>query len=295
MRRRIASLVAFALLSTFASTAPAQQESASSVVSGEEETKPTKTEEENGVVVKGGPRSPSWTQSRTFTGTRFWRLDPGQQEFELWYSARLKKDGDPEVNRHLWQAEYMVSLIRGLQFDVYFNYQYDKEHGPHIEGAQIEARIAPWRYGEIWGNPALYLEWHPRNRDANRGEARLLLGGQLGLPRLRGAFNLLWEQNLDSPTGAKADYLADREIGTTGAIAYELIPHVFAVGGEGQFKLDQQGEDVSLRDAARVVKAGPMFWVRLVEGHLHLTASALIGLTDKSDRYNPIVILGYRP
>jgi hypothetical protein len=276
-------------LASFARPALAQQEAASSVINGEEEA-PAKSASHE-VVVEGGPRSPSWTQSRTFTGTRFWRLDPGQQEFEVWYTGRLHKDGDVEVNRHLWQIEYMVSLIRGVQLDVYANYQYDAQGGPHIEGAQIETRIAPWRYGQIFGNPTLYLEWHPRNRDANRGEVRLLFGGQLGIPHLRGAMNLLWEQNLDSATGKKVDYITDREVGATGAIAYELVPHAFSVGAEGQFKLDQQGEDAY----QRVVKAGPSFWFSFMEGHFHLTVSALIGLTSRSDRYYPIAILGYRP
>ncbi len=86
--------------------AMAQQEGASTAIgSGEEgEAKPAPAKEPE-VVVRGGQKSPHWTTTRNFTGTRFWRLDPGQQEFELWYSARLHKDGDGEVKRHLWHTE----------------------------------------------------------------------------------------------------------------------------------------------------------------------------------------------
>ena len=132
------------------------------------------------VIVRGEKPSPAWTQTRTFTGTRFWRLDPGEQSFQVWYTGRFKHDGNSGENTHLWQIEYMVSELKGLQLDVYFNYAKDPAQGFHIEGAQIETRIAPWDYGSVWGNPALYLEWHPKTRGPNRGEARLLLGGSLG-------------------------------------------------------------------------------------------------------------------
>ncbi|MGZ3419768.1 MAG: hypothetical protein ACXVEE_17975 [Polyangiales bacterium] len=266
--------------------AHAQQESAAAGVQPEPQGAPQQLE------VKGdGERSPSWTQTRSFAATRFWRLDKGEQEVELWWSARLHKDGeDPAINRHLFQIEYMVSLVKGLQLDVYANYEYEVGKGTRIEGAQIEARIAPWDYGKIFANPVLYLEWHPQNRDANRGEARLLLGGEI-VPRLRVAMNLLWEQNLDSPTGAKADYIPDREIGGTGALGYEIVPRTLSLGGETRLVWDQQGTETY----KTTMKVGPALWLKIVPNHLRLTSTFLFGLDDKTDRFNPLVILGYRP
>ena len=289
-----ASSIVVAVAATFGATSSArgQQESAAAGVAPPDPEPPKLSAQPSEIVVAGeGERSPAWTQSRTFAATRFWRLDRGQQEFELWYSVRARKDGVDGDTRHLWQVEYMVSLIRGVQLDVYANYQYDKQNGPHLEGAQIETRIAPWNYGDLFGNPVLYLEWHPQTRDANRGEARLLFGGNLGVPRLRGALNLLVEQNLDSPTGRRADFLADREIGGTAAAAYEVVERALSLGGETRLIWDQQGTT----EYQRTMKVGPALWLSALDAHVHLTASMLFGLNDKTDRFNPVVILGYRP
>ena len=182
-----------------ATSARGQQESAAAAMP-QPPPAPLKSVE---VTVEGTPRSPQWTQGRSFTTSRFWLLDPGEQEFEFWYSTRISHNGTSGDNPQLWQVEYMNGVAPHVQLDVYFNYQHD-ETGFHIEGAQIEGRFALARhYGEIWGNPALYLEWHPQTRGPNRGEVRVLIGGQIFTPNLHGAFNPFIEQNLDS--GAVSD------------------------------------------------------------------------------------------
>lgn len=290
MRASIATLIL--LLSTLLIicvpfSARAQQESASAGLGAE----PTTSASAHTVEVKGDRAvSPAWTQSRSFAATRFWRLDQGEQEVELWYSARLSKDGDTSVDQHLFQLEYMFSPIRGLQVDVYFNYLWDVTAGTRIEGAQIEARIAPWDYGTVFGNPVLYLEWHPQNHDANRGEVRLLFGGKL-LPGLRAAMNLLWEQNLDSPDGIAAHYTTDREIGGTAALAYEIVPQHFALGAETRLIFDQQGGSTY----QTTYKVGPSIWWSFADNHLRLTSTFLFGTNPHTDHYNPLVILGYHP
>ena len=282
-------LLVCAAVSTLAAPSFAQQDSA---ITGVRAPEPTQEPIE---VTVGDTRSPSWTQSRSFTGTRFWRLDKGEQEFEAWYTGRFKHDGVDGQERHLWQLEYMVSLIRGVQLDVYFNYVKDAGDDPHIEGAQIETRIAPWDYGKVFGNPALYLEWHPQTRGPNRGEVRLLLGGQLGTPALRGAINPFYEANLDSATGVKADYKPETEIGVSGAIAYAVLPFL-GLGGETRVSAEQQGKTgFADRHYFSVVKAGPAVWLSLAEQRLHLTAAVLGGLTKDSDALAATLIVGYRP
>lgn len=293
-----ALLVVGALLSTTSTTrsAHAQQESAAAAMAGHDDDAPKKTTQkpEEQLVVKGGEQAPSphWTQSRSFAATRFWLLDPGNQSVEVWYSTRIRHDGNAGDTRHLWQLEYMFSPFRGFEVDVYANYAHDQLDGFHIEGAQIEGRIAPFRYGQVFLNPVLYLEWHPQNRDANRAEARLLLGGQLFTPRLHAALNPFWEQNLDSADGVRAHYVADREIGLSAALQYAIIDRHFALGAEARVLADQQGAPTSYQS---VVKAGPALWLNFDDGHVFLTATALVGLTNKSDLLNPIVILGIHP
>ncbi|MEO7097238.1 MAG: hypothetical protein ABI175_28515 [Polyangiales bacterium] len=283
------SLLSSAALSifTWSTRALADNESAAAVVNAHDDEPKKVTTDPNEVVVQGAARSPSFTQSRQFSTTRFWLLDPGKQSIEAWYSSRIDKDGEKNTTKHLWQLEYAYSPFRGLQVDLYFNYQWDKAQKYHVEGAQLEARIAPFRYGEVFLNPVLYVEWHPRNRDVNRGELRLLLGGEI-VRGLRGAINPFFEQNLDS-AGPGSTFLADREIGVTGALSYAVIDQVLSLGGETRLVLDQQGME---RGYNRVAKVGPSFWLRIVEERVFVTGSFLFGLTKHSDKLNPIVIFG---
>jgi hypothetical protein len=265
--------------------ARAQQESAS-VALPPPEPRPGPIE----VTVKGTPRSPPWTQGRAWNSTRFWLLDPGEMEVEVWYSTRINHNGERGDVQHLWQVEYMVGVLPHVQLDVYFNYAHDKDGGFHIEGAQIEGRFSlARRYGEIWGNPALYLEWHPQTRGPNRAEVRILLGGQLLSPRLFGAINPFLEQNID--TGADGKFSADREIGASAAAGYAVVPGRLMVGGEIKAAADQQ--DGTTYKAA--VKLGPTLFLSLADGLFHLTATGLFGVTGRSDSFNPFLVFAYHP
>jgi hypothetical protein len=259
--------------------ADAQQESAAAAVPSPDPTpKPIE------VAVQGPPRSPEWTQGRPWGATRFWLLDPGQQEVEAWYSARIQHNGVAGDVEHLWQLEYMIGVAPHVQLDVYFNYALDNT-GPHIEGAQIEGRFALGRrYGDVWGNPALYVEWHPQTRGPNRGEIRLLLGGQLG-SRLHGALNPYWEQNLDA--GADGKFVADREIGAAAAMGYALLPGRLTLGAEIKAGVDQEGGTAY----KGVALLGPAVWLSLLHGHVRLTYTGLFGVTRRSDAYYPIFVL----
>jgi hypothetical protein len=264
--------------------AVAQQENAAAAMPSSDQAQPTEE-----VVVKGATRSPQWTQGRTWGATRFWLLDPGEQEVEAWYSARIKHNGVAGDNEHLWQLEYMTGVTPHVQLDVYFNYALDNS-GPHIEGAQIEGRFSLGRhYGDVWANPALYVEWHPQTRGANRGELRLLLGGQLGSPRLYGAINPYLEQNIDE--GADGAFVADREMGASAAMGYAMIPGRLSLGAEVKAGVDQQGGTTY----QGVALAGPAVWLTTLSGHLRFTFTALYGMTRRSDAYYPIFVLAVHP
>jgi hypothetical protein len=271
-------------VSLSAGSAFAQQESAAAAMPRPEP--PAKPVE---ITVVGEPKSPTWTQGRSFAATRVWLLDPGEQEFELWYSTRISHNGTSGDNPQLWQIEYMKGVAPHVQLDVYFNYQHD-DTGFHIEGAQIEGRFSLARhYGETWGNPALYLEWHPQTRGPNRGEVRLLIGGQIFSPNFHGAFNPFLEQNLDS--GPDGKFSADREIGASAAFGYAIIPGMFSLGAELKGAADQQDE----KDYKGVFKVGPSLWLNLFDSHFRITYAGLIGVTKRSDAFNPFLVLGYTP
>lgn len=242
------------------------------------------------VTVRGDqPKSPVFSQGRPWAATRFWVLDPGEQEAEVWYSSRINHNGVKGDSPHLLQVEYMAGVTPRVQLDVYFNYKFEGDKS-QIEGAQIEGRFAlARRYGEIWGNPALYLEWHPKTRGPNRAEARLLLGGEIFRPDLFGAINPFFEQNLDEEADGK--FVSDREIGFTAALSYALLPGRLSLGAEIKAAADQQDEI----DYKAVVKMGPAVWLSLFDGFLRVTYTGLFGLTSRSDAYNPIVILGIHP
>jgi hypothetical protein len=285
-RKQLLSAAAAVLAATeWVLPARAQQESAAAAM-----PRPASTQEPIEVTVQGAPpRSPAWTQSRSFGATRFWLLDPGEQEAEAWYSARIAHNGVRGDDEHLWQLEYMIGVAPRVQLDVYFNLAAGGGESLHIEGAQIETRIAlARRYGEIFGNPALYLEWHPQTNGPNRAEVRFLLGGELATPRLRAAINPFVEQNLDA--GPDGTFHPDREIGAAGAMSYAVVSDWLSLGAEVKAAADQQDET----SYKPVVKAGPALWLALWRDRLRFTSTGLVGLTRQSDRYNPMFILGLR-
>jgi hypothetical protein len=265
--------------------AAAQQESAAAAM-----PRPEPAAKPLEVDVPGVPRSPEWTQGRSWGATRFWLLDPGEQEVEAWYSTRINHNGVAGDVKHLWQLEYMFGVAPHVQLDVYFNYAHDQEQGFHIEGAQIEGRFSlARRYGQIWGNPALYVEWHPQTRGPNRGELRLLIGGELLTPRLHGAINPFFEQNLDS--GPDGKFSSDREVGASAAIGYAAVPGRLSVGAEIKAAADQQDG----KTYKGVALLGPSLWLNTLRGHLRFTAVALFGMTRRSDSFYPIFVVAVHP
>src|SRR5262245_61980549 len=161
-------------------------------------------------------RSPEFTQDRTFGATRFWKLDEGVYEAEVWW--RLRDPRGPG-HYHLVQAELEIGLSPRIQLDLYENLLIQDGELYH-EGNQIEARIAiDPVYGRTWGNPVVYLEWHPRHLDADRAETRLLLGGELA-PKLLGAANLFYEQNI---TNTVAGFVPNPEVGVTASLSYAVL------------------------------------------------------------------------
>src|SRR6185369_13759380 len=72
-------------------------------------------------LVRAHRPSPAWTQDRSFTSTRFWLLDPGNYEVEMWMRTRIPHEiggvrGPAEVR---WQHEIEIGVVPHLQIDLY--------------------------------------------------------------------------------------------------------------------------------------------------------------------------------
>jgi hypothetical protein len=230
--------------------------------------------------------SPTWTQDRTFPGTRFWKLDPGSYELEVWWRVRKPRDEDAF---HILQAEVEIGLTPRLQLDIYENWTTENSGTMHHDGNQIEARIAfDPVYGRTPLNPVLYLEWQPRHLQADRAEARLLLGGALLGPRLVGAVNLFYEQNVTKETDG---WVPNPELGVTAASSLAVLGQFLRAGGEVKlaFEKDHWGD-------ARWQKqllVGPNVSARIVSQAMKLYATVLFGVTHDAKSVDAFLIAAY--
>jgi hypothetical protein len=232
-----------------------------------------------------GPRpSPEHTQDRNFAGTRFWLVDPGRFEVESWWDQKLKRDGSSE---NLLQLEVEIGIAPHLQLDLYQNFKVGAE-GFTVEGNQLELRYSFARhYDDILLNPVLYLEWHPRHGAQDRAEARLLLGGDVGVRGLWAA-NVFYEQNIDDFEKPYAEG-TDTELGATGAFSWAVWDRYLRVGAEVKAGLDQHGTPTYYPMAL----AGPNVLLKVPDADLKLTATAFFGLSEHDPRMRLLVIAGW--
>lgn len=254
--------------------------------------------------------SPQWTQDRSFTSTRFWLLDAGNYEAQVWFRTRTFPEigGRSAPAEFLLQAEVEIGVLPHLQIDVYHNLTFNTDgsgnRGFQVEGNQIEARIAiPRYYGQIFANPVIYLEWHPRYGQPDRGEIRLLLGGA-PTERLYLAVNPYVEANLqnsdivDAMGNSSNRYLADVEFGTTVAAGVRVTDR-FRINGEMKIGADMLG-DVDNR-LHFVWWLGPGFILKPLptryNRHLKIMGTVLFAMTGTAldrgaQQVEPLLILG---
>ncbi len=229
--------------------------------------------------------SPDRTQDRVFSGSRFWLLDPGQYEVEVWVSDKFKRDHSDEG---LLQVEIEIGLAPHLQLDLYQNFNFGSG-GFAIEGNQLELRIAFGReYNQVPLNPVLYLEWHPRKSAQDRAEVRLLVGGDLG-SRLIGSANLFFEGNIDGYNTPGTEG-ADLEAGATAALSACIVEDVFRIGAELKIGADEHGGP----SFQPMLLVGPNVLLKTKRLGLKLTATLLIGLMPKDPRLQPFIIAGWQ-
>lgn len=232
--------------------------------------------------------SPEATQDRTFPGTRFWKLDRGHQELELWWRFRFAPNSDkttPEYN--IVQLEYEYGLTDRVQLDIYENLT-DEGGTWKREGTQIEARIAVDPvYGRTPLNPVIYLEWHPLHLGPTRAETRLLLGDQMFSDKVMGAINLFYEQNVTK--NAENTFVPNPEAGFTAAASYAVSGQKLRLGGEVKFALEKN----LFRDArwTQQVLIGPNLSTRIAGTKLKPYSTVLFGVTHDARKVDGYLIL----
>src|SRR5579871_5385295 len=254
-------------------------------------------------TVKAHNPSPLWTQDRSFTSTRFWLLDPGQYEVETWLRTRVfhEINGTQPPAEILFQNELEIGLFPHVQIDIYENLTFNVEdggkRGVQQEGVQLEARIAiPSYYDQIFGNPVIYLEFHPMHNNPDRAEVRILLGeGFLG-NRLYVAMNPYFETNVEQLGG---QWILDAELGTTLAAGVKITDWL-RVSGEVKVGGDMLGDPSNKFHF--VAWAGPGFILKPLPGklkqYLKIMGTLLIDLLPRSDptvnpqQLEPLFIIG---
>jgi len=230
-------------------------------------------------------KSPVQTQDRVFGTSRFWKLDPGRYEVEVWWDQKFNRD---EPNVALLQLEIEIGLTPHIQLDLYQNFilsngQFD------VEGNQFEMRYAfASQYNEISWNPVLYLEWHPRKQAQDRAEVRLLMGGDLPAAGLW-AVNLFFEGNVDYFKASYAEGF-DGEMGATAAVSFPVVKDVLRLGAELQGGVDQHGSPRFYASGF----LGPDLLLTYRPAGLKLTATALFGLLPEDPRVRLLVIAGWQ-
>ncbi len=255
--------------------------------------------------------SPEWTQDRSFTSTRFWRMDPGNFEVQAWLRTRIGHavDGKRGLATVLWQHEVEIGVAPHLQIDLYENLTMNVDENGHRgiqqEGVQIEARVAiPSYYGQMFGNPVLYFEFHPRRAEPDRVEFRLLMGGA-PTKWFYLAVNPYVETNVEATetvtldtTGApillkQSKFIADMEFGATAAFGFR-VSEWLRLSGEIKIGADMLGDENNRPHF--VGFTGPGFILRpLRNRYFKIMGTCLFALpgTDvRAQEFEPLVIVG---
>jgi hypothetical protein len=230
-------------------------------------------------------KSPYVTQERPFAASRFWKLDPGRYQVELWWDEKFYRNDQPSYA--LLKLEFEIGLTPHIQLDLYQNFSVS-EGQFNVEGNQFEIRYAfATEYNEIPWNPVVYLEWYPRKNAQDRAEIRLLMGGDLG-PTGLWAMNLYAEGNVDYFKASYAEGF-DGEFGASAAVSWPVINDWLRLGAEAKGGVDQHGTSTFYPSAL----VGPNVLLTYRPANLKITATALFGLFSEDPLVRLFVIAGW--
>lgn len=209
---------------------------------------------------------PRWTATRRFPTSRLYVVPEGKVEVEAWARGTFK--GDEAEWRFLQEVE--IGLPNRFQLDLYLRQDYDTESDETLWGAQFEVRYAFADWGEIWGNPTLYLEYVLLDQRNDKFEPKLLFGGEV-TERLHWAANLVGEFEL----GGEREH----EYQVTTALSYTVIDSKFSVGIEDIFTfVDVDGNRGDFETSFVI---GPSFQYKPIN-NLTMNFAPLVGIGHDS-------------
>jgi hypothetical protein len=226
----------------------------------------------------GSNQQPRWTTERLFPTTRVYVLPEGTIHGEYWMRIQNPREGDTRV-RDYYELEF--GLPNRFQLDLYLVSDHTGANVPgDITTEMIEGRYAFADWGEIWGNPTVYLEYiHQDSPDGLEG--KLLLGSEVS-PGWHWASNLACEQQT---AGER-----ERELQLTGGLSHTIIDDKFSMGVEG--KLQQTDTEDDPGDDEDVFEIGPtMRWQPSERSYIDF--APLIGFGGESPQAEIFLIMGW--
>lgn len=219
----------------------------------------------------GDYQQPRWTSVRVFPTTRVYVVPSGQVEFEYWLT--VKDDGRNAKERVIEsQYEFEFGLGHRVQLDLYLVAEQVGDQGTFaLSGEKIELRYALADWGELWGNPAVYLEYS-HNRDApDKLEGKLLLGWELA-PGVHAGLNVVFERELSGPDQGQEGKL-------TFGIGYAVLDSVLSIGAEAFVEAKDVRHD--RWDLVTEIGLGPSIsWHPVEPAHVLITPLAVTELDD---------------
>ena len=233
--------------------------------------------------------SPLDTQTRQFTLSRFWRLDPGRYEVEVWLDTKFAKHG--EGSESTLKTEIEIGLSTHIQLDIYLNFGWgtgNESSSFGYQGVSLEMRysIASY-YNAISWNPVLYLEFTTNKTAQDRFEFRFLTGGDLSFWSGLWASNFFFETNVDDYNGADG---LDMELGITASANFPVLRDWLRLGAEMRVGVDQHGTSTFYGN----FQIGPEMVATYQPANLKLTASALFGVCPEDPLVRLYLIAGWQ-
>jgi hypothetical protein len=226
---------------------------------------------------------PRWTAQRLFGETRIYVIPEGTVEFEYWLAPELHRNHEPTDFTHQFEVEF--GLPYHFQLDLY---AVANQAGPkgqlQFNEQKVEMRWALADWGKIPGNPALYLEWNPRNLLPPHVEGKLLLGGQIRSGWHWGS-NFVFEH--------EAGGLQENSKEWTLGVSRVIRESKFSFGAESKLAFVNEKDSLGHREPNdKEWGIGPSFQLRPLPA-MHLDVATLFGATHDAPRAQVFVVLGW--
>jgi hypothetical protein len=232
--------------------------------------------EEDRIGPYGQPR---WTAARRFPSTRVYVVPEGQVEFEFWARIKDPRDGDPEMQT---QYEWEFGLPHRFQLDLYAVSNQTIDTGEMAFNEQkIELRYAFANWGELWGNPAAYVEWDQKSNEADVVEYKLLLGDEAAVGWHWGA-NLIHEQQVGD--------LRESVYGVALGLSHTLQDEKLSLGGE--LKAEIADDESDRGEFSEALEIGPSLQWRPSPA-MHIDFAPLVGIGSDSRQFDIFFVIGW--